>query len=715
MISGAIRSGGNGPKASASGSARGRNPGCGGEEEGRRQGQEGQERAQEAQAARDRGRWRAGQGREGHHPAGRGHEQRHAHRVDRRPDRARAARPRRGPNDAQPGACRQSRTPSDVARVQAAGASLALAAALAAVAFGAGGGAEFDQTGLVETIVVLVAGVVIALAVLTGRGGTLHGTGAIAGLGAYVAVVALSVGWSITPDISLSEAGRAFTYLAVFAAAVMAAHAWRGAVQIAARALLIACVVVCGWALVTRMFPGELAEIVVGARLGAPFDYWNALSSVATIGIVPALWLGTRNVSAPATRALALPATGIFVLTLALTQSRGGILAAAAALLIWFAVAPYRLRSLAVLVIPTAVVLPVAIWALTKDAFTETLKPLPVARGGRRGLRPAGRPGADPPLRRRAGTRARRRYPGGLAGEPAAFRDRGAGGGLHAAAGRADGRRGQRPRPRGHDLRRRRQPRKREEVGASARSGAAGIDGLSPWRLLGRGLRHVRRPAAGRRRRRLVRGLAAALPRRPGGGPARAQLRLPDAVRHRAHRRARRAARRRRLARSRRTLARRTPAARPDSRAGLDRRAERTAGPGPRDGRLRRAVRDRLDLADTRAGDHGAGRSRGRRRPRPAAGTREAARARPAAAAAPGADRLVGRDPRDRGRLRLDGGAARARRSRRPALDRAAHGRRPAGGDRGGRRRSRHRAALPPRPARPRRRAERKRSSSRPR
>ena len=263
-----------------------------------------------------------------------------------------------------------------MSRFHAAGASLAVAAALAAVAFGAGGGAEFDQTGFVETLVLLAAGIVIALAVLLGRGGRLYGAGAVAGLGAYVAIVALSVSWSITPDVSLAEAGRGLTYLAVFAAAVTATHAWPGVVQITVRGIVIASVALCGWALLTRMFPGNLAELVVGARLGAPFDYWNALSSVATIGLVPALWLGTRPASTPLARALTFPATGALLLTLVLTQSRGGILAAATALIIWFAVTPFRLRSLAILALAAVVVLPVAMWALTKDAFTKTLVPL---------------------------------------------------------------------------------------------------------------------------------------------------------------------------------------------------------------------------------------------------------------------------------------------------------------------------------------------------
>ena len=59
--------------------------------------------------------------------------------------------------------------------------------------------------------------------------------------------------------------------------------------------IALACVVVCGWALLTKVFPGALAEDETYARLRAPFGYWNAVGLMAALGIPPLLWLGARR------------------------------------------------------------------------------------------------------------------------------------------------------------------------------------------------------------------------------------------------------------------------------------------------------------------------------------------------------------------------------------------------------------------------------------
>ncbi len=263
-----------------------------------------------------------------------------------------------------------------MSRGRAAGASLALAAVFAAVAFVAEGGARADRAGLTEALLIIAAGLVMAAAIYFGRGGRFYGGGAIAAFGAYVVILALSVTWSIAPDLSLQETSRGFAYLAVFAAAVCAARAWRPAPLIAVRGIAWAAVVICGWALVTRIFPAELAEVVVGARLGAPFDYWNALASVAIIGLFPLLWLGTRAEASRVARAATLPGIGVLLLTIVLTQSRGAVAGAAIALAIWLLAVPFRVRTIAIVAVAAAAVAPVAIWAVSQAPFTDTLQPL---------------------------------------------------------------------------------------------------------------------------------------------------------------------------------------------------------------------------------------------------------------------------------------------------------------------------------------------------
>ena len=257
-------------------------------------------------------------------------------------------------------------------------ASAALGAALGAIAFGAGGGTEVGRTAQFELITLAVAGAILAMHALRRLGQPAYGAPAVAAFAALTAVTALSLAWSIAPDETLREAGRSFTYLAVFAAAVAAARLWPGAAPAAAGGVLLAGTAVAFWALVTRVFPGELAENVLGARVGEPFGYWNALGGMVALTVPAALWMGARREGSDAARALAYPAMGLLMLTLLLTQSRRALGAAVLTTLIWFAVVPLRLESLPVIVLPSLGVAPIALWALSRDAFTEALQPLEV-------------------------------------------------------------------------------------------------------------------------------------------------------------------------------------------------------------------------------------------------------------------------------------------------------------------------------------------------
>ncbi|MGI9094462.1 MAG: O-antigen ligase family protein [Thermoleophilaceae bacterium] len=145
---------------------------------------------------------------------------------------------------------------------------------------------------------------------------------------------------------------------------------------VVAGAVLIAATAICGWALPSRVFPAQLAQSVLGARLGEPFDYWNALGAMAALAVPCALWLGSRREASRTLTALAYPAMGVLILALALTQSRGALGAAVIAAALWLAIVPLRLRSLAVLCLPALGVAPIASWALSKDAFTGVLEPL---------------------------------------------------------------------------------------------------------------------------------------------------------------------------------------------------------------------------------------------------------------------------------------------------------------------------------------------------
>jgi len=255
-------------------------------------------------------------------------------------------------------------------------ASALLAAVLAGVAFLARGGTELGRTTAAEIMVVAVGAGLVVAALVSRRRGPVHGAAPLIGLGALAVFTALSVGWSVVPDLSFVEAGRSFAYLAVFAGAVAGARLAPTASPVVLRGVLLAAVAVCAYGLISRVWPASLAENEFYARLGQPFGYWNAVGAVAAIGVVPALWLGARRPGPMLERSLAFPACGVLLLTLLLTQSRGALAAVAIGAVVWFALVPLRLRSLAVLGVAAVGATPVSVWALSKAAFTVNFTPL---------------------------------------------------------------------------------------------------------------------------------------------------------------------------------------------------------------------------------------------------------------------------------------------------------------------------------------------------
>jgi len=251
-----------------------------------------------------------------------------------------------------------------------------LGGALAGVAFGAAGGTQLGRTTFVELVMVLVGGAVVAAAAVWGRRGPLYGATSVFLLAALAALTALSVTWAIVPELAYVEAGRTLAYLAVFAAAVAGARLAPRAAPVAIKGILLAATAATAYALAARVWPASLGENEISNRIGQPFEYWNAVGTTAALAIPGLLWLGSRRVGSVAGRVAAYPAMGAAMLAILLTQSRGALLAAALGAIAWFAIAPLRLRSLPVLLLPAAGAGVVAAWALSKDAFSETALPL---------------------------------------------------------------------------------------------------------------------------------------------------------------------------------------------------------------------------------------------------------------------------------------------------------------------------------------------------
>src|SRR5258706_11653444 len=97
-------------------------------------------------------------------------------------------------------------------RYASSAASAALAAAFAAVAFAGKGGNDLPTVTTLEIVLIIVGGGAAAIGVMYGRSGH-HGRGSLLLFGALATLTAISIFWSIAPDLTWVEANRTFAYL----------------------------------------------------------------------------------------------------------------------------------------------------------------------------------------------------------------------------------------------------------------------------------------------------------------------------------------------------------------------------------------------------------------------------------------------------------------------------------------------------------------------
>jgi O-antigen ligase len=177
-----------------------------------------------------------------------------------------------------------------------------------------------------------------------------YGLWSVVLLVAFAALTALSAVWSVEPDASWQDAARMFAYSGVFTAAValakVAPRRWTAILG----GVTLAAIVVSSYALLTKIFPTQLAASETYARLQQPYGYWNATGLTAAMGAMACLWLGARRDGHALLRALAYPAMGLELTTLFLTYSRGALAAMAIGMIVWFCLVPLRLRGAAVLI-----------------------------------------------------------------------------------------------------------------------------------------------------------------------------------------------------------------------------------------------------------------------------------------------------------------------------------------------------------------------------
>ena len=183
---------------------------------------------------------------------------------------------------------------------------------------------------------------------------------AIAALLLLVLLIAASSTWTSDDGRVFIDGVRAAGYLG--ALVVVAIGIRYREVRPILAGVAAAIVAVAAVALGSRLFPGlltgdatflrEFPEAVRG-RLSYPIGYWNGLAASMAAGVVLCVWLGS-NAGSRVARSAAVGALPALLLTIYLTGSRGGLLAAILGVCVLLALAPVRTRALVGIVIGVA-------------------------------------------------------------------------------------------------------------------------------------------------------------------------------------------------------------------------------------------------------------------------------------------------------------------------------------------------------------------------
>jgi tetratricopeptide (TPR) repeat protein len=254
--------------------------------------------------------------------------------------------------------------------------TLLVAAIFYFITLHAKGGLNAEAMISTEMTLTLATGVVIAASVLLAPPGRrAYGAWSVGLLLAFTALSAVSIAWSVQPDISWQESGRMLAYSGVFAVGVALVRVVPDRWPAILGGLTLAAVAVCAYALLTKVFP-SLAPLNMFARLNEPYGYWNAVGLTAALGAICCMWLGARRDGHALLRALAYPAMGLMLLTLVLAYSRGALVALALGLVLWFCVVPLRLRGAALLIVGATGAMAVAAWDFSKHALSSEGVPL---------------------------------------------------------------------------------------------------------------------------------------------------------------------------------------------------------------------------------------------------------------------------------------------------------------------------------------------------
>ena len=226
---------------------------------------------------------------------------------------------------------------------------LALLAGITALGF-LSGGYIFSRA----APVVFVLAALVAAGVWLVRGPARPSRTYLVGLAAFAAFAAwtgLSVLWSIGPDLSWVAFDFAAFYLLV-AVVCGVLPGGRAQLRLAAYGFALVVAAIAMYAFLGKIAPDVVTDAHVFARLSGSIGYWNVLAALIAMAVPVALEAASRTTLPAWVRGLASSGLAILFFTLFFAFSRGGFVALAVALAVYFALSTRRLSGLLSLAIP---------------------------------------------------------------------------------------------------------------------------------------------------------------------------------------------------------------------------------------------------------------------------------------------------------------------------------------------------------------------------
>ena len=243
------------------------------------------------------------------------------------------------------------------------------------------GGFYVGATSLAAAEMALVVGLRFALARRPLQGVSKPVAVAAVAMACFCAWTLLSSDWSHVMGRAFPEYSRALLYgLTLLFFGMLPFNVRR--VRWMVYGVAAAAVAICAAALIARLLPHVIFDptLVNEHRLGYPLTYWNALGILACIGAVLCVHLACSTRDSWVARVLGAAAVPLFALTLLYTLSRGGIWAAAGALVVYVVIGrPRGLISGAIATIPTTAIVLAA--ATPTSTLTESYPGAMVAEG----------------------------------------------------------------------------------------------------------------------------------------------------------------------------------------------------------------------------------------------------------------------------------------------------------------------------------------------